>query len=66
MYKYTVITCFQLVKLFKITTPHINIEKYTFIVFVFDSIKVFPVYRQEDFFIGLRVSSVMYKIQLNN
>ena len=49
MYKYAVITCSQPVKLLKITTPHINIEKYTFIVFVSDSIKVFPVYRQKDF-----------------
>ena len=62
MYKYTVITCSQPVKLLKITTPHINIEKYTFIVFVSDSIKVFPVYRQKDLFTSPRVSLIMYKI----
>lgn len=62
MYKYTVIIYLKLIRLLKITVPCLNIEKYTFIVFVSDSIKVFPVYRQKDFFTGLRVSSIMYKI----
>lgn len=66
MYKYTVIIYHKSVRLLKITVPCLNIEKYTFVRPVSDSIKGTPVYRQKDFFTGLRVSSVMYKIQLNN
>ena len=62
MYKYTVIIYHKSVRLLKITIPHINIEKYTFVVFVSDSIKVSPVYRQKDFFASSRVSLIMYKI----
>ena len=66
MYKYTVIIYHKSVRLLKITIPYLNVEKYTFVMITTDLIKGTPVYRQEDFFISLRVSSVMYKIQLNN
>ena len=66
MYKYTVIIYYKSVRLLKITIPYLNIEKYTFVRPVSDSIKGTPVYRQEDFFTSPKVSSVMYKIQLNN
>ena len=56
MYKYTVIIYHKSVRLLKITIPYLNVEKYTFVMITTDLIKVFPVYRQEDFFIGLRVS----------
>lgn len=62
MYKYTVIIYLKLIRLLKITKPYINIEKYTFVRPTSDSIKGTPVYRQKDFFTGLRVSSTMYKI----
>ena len=62
MYKYTVIIYYKSVRLLKITIPCLNVEKYTFVVFVSDLIKVFPVYRQKDFFTGLRVSLIMYKV----
>ena len=62
MYKYTVIIYLKLIKLLKITVPCLNIEKYTFVKPVSDLIKGTPVYRQEDFFTGLRVSSIMYKV----
>ena len=66
MYKYTVIIYHKSVRLLKITIPYLNVEKYTFVMITTDLIKVFPVYRQEDFFIGLRVSLIMYKVWLNN
>ena len=66
MYKYTVIIYHKSVRLLKITIPYLNVEKYTFVMITTDLIKGTPVYRQKDFFTGLRVSSVMYKIQLNN
>ena len=62
MYKYTVIIYHKSVRLLKITIPYLNVEKYTFVMITTDLIKVFPVYRQEDFFIGLRVSLIMYKV----
>ena len=62
MYKYTVIIYHKSVRLLKITIPCLNIEKYTPVRLASDSIKRTPVYRQKDFFTGLRVSSIMYKI----
>ena len=62
MYKYTVIIYHKSVRLLKITIPYLNVEKYTFVMITTDLIKVFPVYRQEDFFTGLRASPIMYKI----
>lgn len=62
MYKYTVIIYLKLIRLLKITIPHLNVEKYIFVRPVSDSIKGTPVYRQKDFFTSLRVSSIMYKI----
>ena len=62
MYKYTVIIYIKLIRLLKITVPCLNIEKYIFVRLASDSIKGTPVYRQKDFFTGLRVSSIMYKI----
>ena len=62
MYKYTVIIYPKPIRLLKITTPHINIEKYTSIRLVSDSVKGTLVYRQKDFFTGLRASLIMYKI----
>ena len=66
MYKYTVIIYYKSVRLLKITIPCLNVEKYTFVRPVSDSIKGTPVYRQKDFFTGLRVSPIMYKVWLNN
>lgn len=62
MYKYTVIIYLKLIRLLKITIPCLNIEKYIFVRLASDSIKGTPVYRQKDFFTGLRVSSIMYKV----
>ena len=62
MYKYTVIIYLKLIRLLKITVPCLNVEKYTPIRLVSDSIKGTPVYRQEDFFTSPKVSSIMYKI----
>ena len=62
MYKYTVIIYLKLIRLFKITVPCLNIEKYTFVRPVSDSIKGTPVYRQKDFFTGLKASLIMYKV----
>ena len=66
MYKYTAIIYYKSFRLLKITIPCLNVEKYTFVRLTSDSIKGTPVYRQKDFFTGLRVSLIMYKIQLNN
>ena len=66
MYKYTVIIYHKSVRLLKITIPYLNVEKYTFVMITTDLIKVFPVYRQKDFFTSLRVSLIMYKVWLNN
>ena len=66
MYKYTVIIYHKSVRLLKITIPYLNVEKYTFVMITTDLIKGTPVYRQKDFFTGLRVSLIMYKVQLNN
>ena len=62
MYKYTVIIYHKSVRLLKITVPCLNIEKYTFVRPVSDLIKGTPVYRQKDFFTGLRASLIMYKV----
>ena len=62
MYKYTVIIYIKLIRLLKITVPCLNIEKYIFVRLASDSIKGTPVYRQKDFFTGLRASLIMYKI----
>ena len=62
MYKYTVIIYHKSVRLLKITIPYLNVEKYTFVMITTDLIKVFPVYRQKDFFTSLRVSLIMYKV----
>ena len=66
MYKYIVIIYHKSVRLLKITVPCLNVEKYTFVRLTSDSIKGTPVYRQKDFFTGLKVSPIMYKVQLNN
>lgn len=62
MYKYTIIIYHKSVRLLKITIPCLNVEKYTFVRLTSDSIKGAPVYRQKDFFTGLRASLIMYKI----
>ena len=62
MYKYTVIIYLKLIRLLKITIPHLNVKKYIFVRPISDSIKGTPVYRQKDFFNGLRVSLIMYKV----
>ncbi len=62
MYKYTVIIYLKLIRLLKITKPCINIEKYIFVRLTSDLTKGTSVYRQKDFFTGLRVSLMMYKI----
>ena len=62
MYKYTVIIYHKSVRLLKITKHYTNIEKYIFVRLTSDSIKGTPVYRQKDFFTGLRVSLIMYKV----
>ena len=66
MYKYTVIIYYKSFRLLKITIPYLNVEKYTFVRLTSDSIKGTPIYRQKDFFTGLRVSLIMYKVWLNN
>ena len=62
MYKYTVIIYHKSVRLLKITIPYLNVEKYTPIRLAGNLIKGTPVYRQKDFFTGLRVSLIMYKV----